>query len=752
MFWLGVTAAHAAIYHIDFAGGDDENDGLSPRTAWKHCPGDRNAAGRVTSAELRPGDRIRFKGGVPYFGEIQWEASGTEGRPIVLDGNTDGTFGQGRAILDGARMITDWRRVEAPEQVRGNPKWREMMYADLDVDLASNFSQNAFVLHRDGAQDRQAPWQRLFLIDGEERVLPIAQLPKPSDPFYPDLPADFFTSPVGITNNYPHKIYYEKGSKGNRTLPLIAITYGGNAPVIEPFNGGAVSVEMAKPAAIADIGFRLYRPKSTPAPEKIVFLADDREVHAAKVDPDATALQRFKLPSIVKARKMTFRLQHSNTDKGWTKLQQIAAFTPGGDNLIEHELSSVIQDPDRFTGKDPAWHEGSFVGVHGGNNHVYFAPVRGYDPASHRLQVPHFSATTYDKTNYAFYNSPRLISSPGEWCLVPRANGQTRVYFLPEKRKNGPPVNIGYPMLRTALSMDGDVSHVEVRGFLMQRYAGGKGGVATNGRGKVRPSHIKIADCEVRFISGQSGLSLNHSDHLTVENCSVHHCPGWTVGIYVNRVNHYRLTGNRVDCNSGSGVRHYEARHGVLRNNVVLNHYGMHASGLNFYEGCADILFEGNYVQNVIAINRNAENLTFRNNVVDSQRRGAFSMAMWPSGSVGGREIKNLAIEKNTLVNADPDISWSSSIFVQSGASAPTGLVVRNNIIDRLRPPVPATIEDNLFLHAPDAGVAGKGSLVSGDPKVLFRDPDRGDFRRKAGGPMMQAGADIPPPPAKWGE
>jgi hypothetical protein len=41
---------------------------------------------------------------------------------------------------------------------------------------------------------------------------------------------------------------------------------------------------------------------------------------------------------------------------------------------------------------------------------------------------------------------------------------------------------------------------------------------------------------------------------------------------------------------------------------------------------------------------------------------------------------------------------------------------------------------------------------VSGDPKALFRDPERGDFRRKPGGPMMQAGADVPPPPAKWGE
>lgn len=31
---------------------------------------------------------------------------------------------------------------------------------------------------------------------------------------------------------------------------------------------------------------------------------------------------------------------------------------------------------------------------------------------------------------------------------------------------------------------------------------------------------------------------------------------------------------------------------------------------------------------------------------------------------------------------------------------------------------------------------------------VLFLDPAKGDYRRRPGGPMLDAGADVPPPPA----
>lgn len=748
---VSASLASAATYYVDFEGGDNEADGLSPQTAWKHSPGDSKATGKPSTVELGAGDIIRFKGGVQYLGEISLEASGSEGKPIVLDGNTDGAFGEGPAVLDGARMITKWQSVSSAAEVGGNPNWQNILYADLDVDLSSNFNPGRFVPHRDAGRDRQAPWQRVFLIDGERRVLPLAQRPKPSDPFYPDLPSDFYLSPEPLISSYPHKVYYEEGSRGNRSLPLIAITYGGSAPVIEPLNGGAVSVEMNKPASIAEIGFKLFRPKSTPAPEHIVFFADGKEIFKAEVDQKQTDMQRFKLPETVKAGKLTFQLRHSGEDAPrWTKLQQIAAFTPDGENVIEHEISTIIRDKERLTQEDADWYDGMFVGVHGGNNHVYFAPVKRYDPETHELHVPHFQATTYKTTRYALFNSPKFIDQPGEWSLSPIEGGRTRVFFWPERMQDGRPQNIGYPELSTGVTLSGGASYIEVRGFIIQRYSGGLGGVATRGRGGSRPSHIRIADCEVRFLSGQSGISLNHSDHVEVENCYVHHCPGWTVGTYVNRVNNYRLINNRLDKNSGSGIRHYEAKHGVLRGNVVLNHYGMHSSALNFYEGCVDILFENNYVQRVIAINRNAEGITFRNNLIDGQKAATFNVAMWGSGRTGGTHISNIVFENNTFINTTPEVGYATSIFVQSGPSVPEGLVIRNNVLDRLQPPVPAKIENNIFMRETPAEVAGVNATIVGDPQLLFRNPEKGDYRRKPGGPMMEAGANVPPAPAEW--
>ncbi len=743
------TSLFANTYYVDFLDGDNQADGLSPQSAWQHSPGDRNATGNPGSVKLQPGDTIVFKGGVAYRGEIELNVSGSEGSPITLDGNSSGTFGEGRAILDGAQMIADWQPCESPEQVQGNPRWEQIMYADLDVDLSSNFDHGRFVAHRDAGGARQAPWQRLFLIDGGRRVMPIAQMPKPSDPFYPDLPGDFFHTPHPLTDDYPHRVYYEPGTIGNRTLPLIAITFGGNAPVIQPFDGGAVSVEMNQSATISEVGFTLFRPASTPVPEHIAFLADDNKILKAPVDQEQTAMQRFTLPEPVEARKLTFQLLHSNPgDRTWTKLQQIAAFTPDGTNVIEHPISSVIEDDERLVQQDPSWYDGKFIGVHGGNNHVYFARIERFDPESHRLYVPHFQARTYETTRYALYNAPRFIEQPGEWCLVPLEDGRTRVYLLPDQLQDGQPANIGYPELRTGILLQGEASHIEVRGFLIQRYSGGSGAVATRASRGSRPHHLVIADCKVRFISGQSGISLNHSDHVIVENCSVYHCPGWTVGIYVNRTNHFRLTGNRLEKNSGSGIRHYEAKHGVLRDNVVLDHFGMHSSGLNFYEGCADILFEGNYVHNTVAINRNAERLVFRNNVIDGRERSAVAVAMWNSGRVGGREIKDIHFFENTFVNLNPRTTWATGILGQrSGSpSPPQGLIIRNNILFGLAEDISGEIDNNIFTRQVDDPFMGPGCQVVTDMQVLFRDPDRGDYRRKPGGPAMDVGANVPPP------
>lgn len=121
----------AATYYVDFDGGKDDAAGTSPAEAWKRCPGDPAATGNAKAQKLAAGDTVIFKGGVIYYGQVSVETSGETGKPIVFDGNTAGTFGAGRAVIDGSAPVTGWKRVASADEVQGNPKWRDIYYADV---------------------------------------------------------------------------------------------------------------------------------------------------------------------------------------------------------------------------------------------------------------------------------------------------------------------------------------------------------------------------------------------------------------------------------------------------------------------------------------------------------------------------------------------------------------------------------------------------------------------------------------------
>ena len=95
------TGTSGTTYYVDYAAGSDLGSGTAPATAWKHVPGDSLATGVSANTTLVPGDTVVFKGGVVYNGTIEIPWSGIVGRPIVYDGNSAGTFGTGRAIVDG---------------------------------------------------------------------------------------------------------------------------------------------------------------------------------------------------------------------------------------------------------------------------------------------------------------------------------------------------------------------------------------------------------------------------------------------------------------------------------------------------------------------------------------------------------------------------------------------------------------------------------------------------------------------------
>ncbi|MGC2423931.1 MAG: choice-of-anchor Q domain-containing protein [Nitrospirota bacterium] len=99
-FNMGVSYAFSETYYVDFAGGDDSNTGTSTSAPWVHCPGDPKAAGNPADVALSPGDKVYFKGGIQYRGQINVNWSGSSGNLIAYDGNSAGTWGTGQAIID----------------------------------------------------------------------------------------------------------------------------------------------------------------------------------------------------------------------------------------------------------------------------------------------------------------------------------------------------------------------------------------------------------------------------------------------------------------------------------------------------------------------------------------------------------------------------------------------------------------------------------------------------------------------------
>jgi hypothetical protein len=99
------TSAWSATYYIDYVGGADTNNGTTTGTPFKHCPGDNLAANTALATTLAGDDIIIFKGGVAYNnggGKIDLDWSGTSGHLITYDGNSAGTWGTGKAIIEGA--------------------------------------------------------------------------------------------------------------------------------------------------------------------------------------------------------------------------------------------------------------------------------------------------------------------------------------------------------------------------------------------------------------------------------------------------------------------------------------------------------------------------------------------------------------------------------------------------------------------------------------------------------------------------
>ncbi|HOM25997.1 MAG TPA: LamG domain-containing protein [bacterium] len=149
-----------SVRYIDFENGNDNNDGLTKNTPWKHHPWDENAEGKAK--ECKGIHTYIFKKGVIYRGKLIAKESGEENNLIIL--TVDPDWGRGEAYIYGSVKIEGgWKknteRLNAPESDK-------IWYIDLKGDFIP---------------------RSVWLIEGEKVTrIPIARQPNweedPNDP------------------------------------------------------------------------------------------------------------------------------------------------------------------------------------------------------------------------------------------------------------------------------------------------------------------------------------------------------------------------------------------------------------------------------------------------------------------------------------------------------------------------------------------------------------------------------------------
>jgi hypothetical protein len=96
----------AATYYVDSALGGDTSAGTSQSAPWK-------TLSKVNAGQFRPGDRILFKSGSVWQGQLAPKSSGAEGAPIILD-----RYGQGpKPRIDGGGQVEDVVRLYNVQQI-----------------------------------------------------------------------------------------------------------------------------------------------------------------------------------------------------------------------------------------------------------------------------------------------------------------------------------------------------------------------------------------------------------------------------------------------------------------------------------------------------------------------------------------------------------------------------------------------------------------------------------------------------------
>jgi len=709
--------AFAASYHVDFEAGDDTKDGLAPAAAFKHAPGDPAATGQAAALKLQAGDTVLFKGGVVYRGSVSVKVSGEPGKPVVFDGNTADKWGKGPAIIDGGKTVDGWKRCASAEEAKGNPRWAEIYY--VDVPRPKNYTD-------------------LNLSD-PKTSLPIAQHPNPKDFFWQEHMTNYLVSPSLLEAPGAVLITPERGTRENRERPLrnLVMGNGKNLAVVDPVAGGGFTFTLDAPKEIVAVAMA-PQPKYAAINEFLV-LGDGKELLRANLAKDQKNLQRFNLPAPTTLTKLTIRLisAHEGEKGTFTVLRQVAAYTRDDKDVLQGPDLMTFSDPKNLNQSDAGWYDGMVFAYHGGNNHVLYLPVKGYNPKTGTLTLPLTAEQQYKETRYCLFNSVHLINAPGEYSVENTADPKiSRVFLLPPSVKDGQPLDIASSAAAFGFELD-SASHITVQGFIIRRQNGSALSAKGPGAG------ITFRDCEATLVRG-TVIAGTRIDGITVERCNIHDNPGHSKGIVLHTCSKAVTRDCTLVRNTSTALDYYTCSDGIVSGNKIFENLGSHANGLTFYVGNKNMLVERNHVaggNNALTF-QEGENLVFRNNILDGNGQ-SMVVGIWPS-----QPLKNVQLLHNTIIRSDQGAAYTVGLF--SNIKAIEGLVVKNNIIDGVFSDNDVfrsqTFSNNLYTRIGKdqaKGILGKDEIVETDLKKIFVDPDKDDFRLREGSPALGAGTDA---------
>tara|TARA_R110002096_G_scaffold434777_1_gene657825 strand:+ start:2441 stop:3925 length:1485 start_codon:yes stop_codon:yes gene_type:complete len=84
LFLILLFSSCSNVYYIDSVLGDDSNSGKSPNKAWSSLK-------KVNQITFQPGDKILFKSGTIYYGQLEPKGSGIKDKPILIN-----SYGSGK--------------------------------------------------------------------------------------------------------------------------------------------------------------------------------------------------------------------------------------------------------------------------------------------------------------------------------------------------------------------------------------------------------------------------------------------------------------------------------------------------------------------------------------------------------------------------------------------------------------------------------------------------------------------------------